>query len=94
MSHSIQATTESVQSRFSELAQFNICCRGRSFKNFDASRFKKYRLQIHLTMRYYQRSIVFLKKTTILLFSPFLFLVTALLFKHLISFFWKLYAEP
>ncbi len=30
------------QSRFSDLAQFNICCRGRSAKNFGASRFKKY----------------------------------------------------
>jgi hypothetical protein len=34
--------TESVQSRFSDLAQFNICCRGRSSKNFGESRLKKY----------------------------------------------------
>jgi dynactin complex subunit len=30
------------QSRFSDLTHFNMCCRGRSSKNFGASRFKKY----------------------------------------------------
>ncbi len=33
--------TEATQSRSSDFVQFKICCRSKSFKNFDASRLKK-----------------------------------------------------
>jgi hypothetical protein len=33
---------DAAQSRASDVAQFKICCRGKSFMNFDASRFQKY----------------------------------------------------